>query len=217
MGRLKLGILISGRGSNMQALIERFAHPDSPAEVATVISNRPDAAGLGHAAAAGLQTKVIDHREFADRPAFDRELDAALSAAGVELICLAGFMRLLTPDFVNRWRDRVVNIHPSLLPAFKGLDVHNRVIASGVRITGATVHIVRPEMDDGPILAQAAVPVAQDDTEDTLAARVLTVEHRIYPLAVSLIAEGRVRIVGDRVEIDGAAPVGGALLNPEAG
>lgn len=201
----------------MQALIERFADPDSPAEVATVISNRPDAAGLGHAAAAGLQAKVIDHREFADRPAFDRELDAALLAAGVELICLAGFMRLLTPDFVNKWRDRVVNIHPSLLPAFKGLDVHNRVIASGVRITGATVHVVRPEMDDGPILAQAAVPVAQDDTEDTLAARVLAVEHRIYPLAVGLIAERRVRIVGDRVEIDGTAPVGGALLNPEAG
>ena len=217
MGRLKLGILISGRGSNMQALVERFADTNGPAEVATVISNRPEAAGLAHAEAAGLPTRVIDHRDYGDRAAFDRELDAALSSAGVELVCLAGFMRLLTPDFVNKWQERVVNIHPSLLPAFKGLNVHNRVIASGVRITGATVHIVRPEMDDGPILAQAAVPVAQDDTEDTLAARVLAVEHRIYPLAVSLIAEGRVRIVGDRVQIDGAAAVGGALLNPEAG
>ncbi len=200
----------------MQALIERFADPDSPAEVATVISNRPEAAGLARAEAAGLPTTVIDHRGYADRAAFDEELDLALSSAGVELVCLAGFMRLLTPEFVEKWRDRVVNIHPSLLPAFKGLDVHNRVIASGVRITGATVHIVRPEMDAGPILVQGAVPVAQDDTEDALAARVLAVEHRIYPLAVGLIAEGRVRIVGDRVEIDGAAPVDGALLNPDA-
>ena len=217
MGRLKLGILISGRGSNMQALIERFADPDSPAEVALVIANKPDAGGLARAEAAGLPTRVIDHRDYADRSTFDNELDMALSSAGVELICLAGFMRLFTPEFVNKWRNRIVNIHPALLPAFKGLNVHARVIDSGVRITGATVHIVRPEMDAGPILVQAAVPVAQDDTEDTLAARVLAVEHRIYPLAVSLIAEGRVRIVGDRVEIDGAAPVGGALLNPEAG
>jgi phosphoribosylglycinamide formyltransferase-1 len=211
--RKKIAILISGRGSNMQALIEACAAPGFPAEIAVVLSNVPAAAGLDHARAAGLVTLAIDHRGKT-REAFEAEIDAALRGLGVELICLAGFMRLLTPGFVEVWRDRILNIHPSLLPAYKGLHVHQRMIADGVRIAGCTVHIVRPEMDAGPIIAQAAVPVAGDDTPESLAARILAVEHKAYPLALRLLAGGRARVEGDRVVLADAAPAEGFLINP---
>jgi phosphoribosylglycinamide formyltransferase-1 len=194
MAKLKLGVLISGRGSNLKALIAAAADPAYPAEIGLVISNRADAAGLAYAEAAGIPTRVILHKQFADRDAFDAALDAALIAAHVELVCLAGFMRLLSTGFVERWQDRLINIHPSLLPAFKGLDPQAQALAAGVKFSGCTVHFVRPEMDSGPIIVQAAVPVLDDDTEDSLAARILTAEHRAYSLAVRMIAEGRIRI-----------------------
>jgi phosphoribosylglycinamide formyltransferase-1 len=214
MAKLRLGVLISGRGSNLQALIDACARPGFPAEIAVVVSNEPDAHGLKRAEAAGIATQVIDHRPFRDRGAFETEVDAALRAAGVEVACLAGFMRLLTEPFVARWRDRLINIHPSLLPAYKGLDTHARALADGVRFSGCTVHFVRPAMDDGPIIVQAAVPVLATDDAVALAARVLEAEHRCYPLAVRLIAEGRVKVAGNRVTIDGAPATERALLNP---
>lgn len=215
MARLKIAVLISGRGSNLQALIDACAGPDYPAEIVMVISNVPGAQGLDRAATAGLETRTIDHREFDGRPAFEAALDEALSACGAELVCLAGFMRLLTADFVTRWENRLINIHPSLLPAYKGLDTHERVIADGVRITGCTVHFVRPRMDDGPIIVQAAVPVHAGDDPAALAARVLVAEHRCYPLAVRLIADGRVTIEAGIARIDGTAAPDGLLINPE--
>lgn len=202
MGALTVGVLISGRGSNLQALIDAAATPGYPARLAVVISNVPSAAGLARAAKAGIATVVVDHKKFQMREAFEAEVNRALDAAGVELVCLAGFMRLLSDSFVRHWRDRLINIHPSLLPAFRGLHVHEQALAAGVRISGCTVHYVREGVDDGPILAQAAVPVAPTDTPETLAARVLVQEHRIYPLAVRLIAEGRVRIVEEKVMIE---------------
>jgi phosphoribosylglycinamide formyltransferase-1 len=205
MRRLRLAVLISGRGSNLQALIDAAAQPDYPAEIALVISNRPAAQGLDRAAAAGLDGLVIDHNGFPDR---------ALRARTIDLVCLAGFMRLLTDGFVTAWADRMINIHPSLLPAFKGLHTHERALAAGVRVAGCTVHFVRPEMDEGPIILQAAVPVRPDDTADTLAARVLAAEHRCYPAAVRWIAEGRLRIVDGRVVIDGAEAPAAPLINP---
>lgn len=214
MARLKLGVLISGRGSNLQALIEACKSPDYPAEIVLVVSNKPDAKGLEHAAAAGIATDVVEHGGYPDRETFDKAIHEKLAGAGVELVCLAGFMRLLSGWFVETWRDRVVNIHPSLLPAFKGIDAHAQAIASGVKLSGCTVHIVRPEMDAGPILVQAAVPVLPDDDEDSLAARILAMEHRCYPLAVRLLAEGRVRIDGDRTLIDTGGTGDGALIFP---
>ncbi|MDP6706107.1 MAG: phosphoribosylglycinamide formyltransferase [Alphaproteobacteria bacterium] len=215
MAGFRIGVLISGRGSNLQALIDAAAEAAYPAEIALVVSNVPGAAGLDRAAAAGIPRQTIDHRDYDDRAAFDAAVDAALRAAGVELVCLAGFMRLLGAAFVERWPNRIINIHPSLLPAFKGLDVHEQVLAAGVRISGCTVHYVVPEVDAGPIVAQAAVPVVADDTAATLAARVLAAEHRIYPLAVRLIAEGRVLIGADgTVRIDGQDALAPALLNP---
>jgi phosphoribosylglycinamide formyltransferase-1 len=216
MKRLRLGVLISGRGSNLQALIAAAAAPDYPAEIALVLSNRPDAAGLGRATAAGLATEVVDHKRFAERAAFDAALDRALRAHRVELVCLAGFMRLLTRGFVEAWTDRMINIHPSLLLAFKGLDTHARALAAGVRFAGCTVHFVRPEMDEGPIIVQAAVPVLPDDDAAKLAARVLEAEHRCYPLAVRWIAEGRARVADGRVLIDGAPAAPDSRLNPGA-
>lgn len=198
MSRLKIGVLISGRGSNLQALIAACAAPDFPAEIVLVVSNKPDAQGLDHARAAGIETATVAHGGFPDRESFDREIDKHLKSSGAELVCLAGFMRLLSTWFVETWHDRVVNIHPSLLPAFKGIDAHAQAIAAGVRLSGCTVHIVRPEMDAGPILVQAAVPVMPDDDEDTLAARILEAEHACYPLAVRLLAENRVKIVDER-------------------
>ncbi len=202
---MKVGILISGRGSNLKSLIDACATPGYPAEIALVISNRPEAPGLGIARAAGIPALAIDHKLFPTREAFDAELDKALRAAGVELICNAGFMRILSDGFVEAWRDRQLNIHPSLLPAFKGLKVHERVLEAGVRITGCTVHIVRPAMDEGPIVAQVAVPVEPGDTAETLADRVLAAEHKLYPLALKLVAGGHVRIEGERAIIEGAA------------
>ncbi len=201
---LKVGILISGRGSNMSALIEACATADFPAEIVTVISNRADAKGLGVAAKAGIATQIIDHKAFNDRASFDAALDEALRAAGVEFVCLAGFMRLLSSGFAEAWHDRLVNIHPSLLPAFKGLDVHEQVLAAGVPISGCTVHFVRPAVDSGPIIAQATVPVPSGATPETLAAAVLRAEHRCYPQALRLVAEGRISVVDEVVQVDGA-------------
>lgn len=214
-GRLKLAVLISGRGSNLQALIDACADPGFPAEIVRVISNEPGAVGLDRAAAAGIETRIVPHRDFATREAFDQRLDAEIRAAGADLIALAGFMRLLTEGFVAKWRDRLINIHPSLLPAFKGLHTHERALTDGVRFTGCTVHYVRPAMDEGPIIVQAVVPVLPDDDADSLAARVLLQEHVIYPLAVRLIAEGKVRVEGERALVTGAAAPDAATVNPQ--
>lgn len=215
MTRKRVAVLISGRGSNMQALIEAAAKPDYPAEIALVVSNVPGAAGLARAEAAGIKTATIDHRAFnKDRLAFEKALDARLRDSGIELVCNAGFMRVLTEFFVEAWRDRQLNIHPSLLPAFTGLDTHARALAAGVRFSGCTVHFVRAQVDAGPIVVQAVVPVLAGDDEAALAARVLTAEHQAYPLALNLVASGRARVQGDRVAIDGAAASGGVLLNP---
>lgn len=211
---MRAGVLISGRGSNLQALIDAARRPAFPAEIALVMANDSSAAGLGRAADAGIETAVVSHRDFSDRPAFERAMIDRLEAAGVDLVCLAGFMRLLTETFVGHWHDRLINIHPSLLPAFKGLDTHARVLASGTRFTGATVHFVRPAMDDGPIIMQAAVPVLPGDSEADLAARVLAAEHRVYPAALRLVAEGRTRVVDGRVEIDGHRAPADSILNP---
>jgi phosphoribosylglycinamide formyltransferase-1 len=216
-GRRRVAVLISGRGSNLQALIEACAGGNSAAEIALVLSNVPGAAGLDRARAAGVAAVAIDHRTFPDRESFETRVTAALEEAAIDLVCLAGFMRLLTAGFVERWRDRLINIHPSLLPAYKGLNTHERAIADGVRFAGCTVHFVRAEMDAGPIIVQAAVPVHPDDDADSLAARVLTAEHRCYPLALRLIADGRVRIDNETVRIDGAAPPPPVMLNPDDG
>lgn len=199
---VKTAILISGRGSNMVALIEAAREKDFPAEIVLVVSNRPDAGGLDVARGYGIETRVVDHGAHADREAFEAALNAELEGAGIELACLAGFMRLLSDSFVKRWYERMINIHPSLLPAFRGLDTHARVLAEGVRITGCTVHYVSAEMDAGPIIAQAAVPVLPDDDAGTLAGRVLKAEHRLYPLALRLVASGHARVVSGRVIVE---------------
>ncbi len=214
MAQLKVAVLISGHGSNLQALIDACAGPDFPATIVKVVSNRLGVEGLARAQGAGIPTQIVDHRGHRDRAAFDSALHAVLAETGAELVCLAGFMRLLTPGFVEAWRDRLINIHPSLLPAFPGLDTHARALATGVRISGCTVHFVRAAMDEGPIIVQGAVPVLADDDANSLAARVLAAEHRCYPLAVRLIAEGRVHVVGERAVIDRAAPATDVLINP---
>ncbi len=203
MARLRVGVLISGRGSNLQALIDAAAEPDYPAEIMLVISNVPDAPGLARAAAAGIRHETIDHRDFDSREAFEAEITKALEAETVNLVCHAGFMRIVTDGFLAHWSNRVINIHPSLLPAFKGLHVHQRVLDAGEKATGCTVHFVRSEMDTGPIVIQAQVPVRPDDDAEALAARVLEQEHLIYPRALRLIAEGRVTVEGERALIDG--------------
>ena len=217
MARLKTAILISGRGSNMQALVDAAADTDYPAEIVSVISNVPEAGGLERAAQAGISTTAIDHRDFDGRASFENALHAELTEAGVELVCLAGFMRLLTAEFVKRWFDRMINIHPSLLPAFKGLQTHERVLAEGVRFTGCTVHFVRPAMDAGPIIVQGAVPVLPGDDADSLAARVLNAEHRCYPHALRLVANGRTSIVDETVIVDGAEGPTDITVNPDDG
>jgi phosphoribosylglycinamide formyltransferase-1 len=200
----------------MEALIDAARAADFPAEIVLVLSNRPGAAGLATAQAAGIATAIVDHTTFGkDRERFEQAIDAGLTAHRIELVCLAGFMRLLTPWLVGRWNGRMLNIHPALLPAFKGLDTHARALDAGVKIHGASVHFVVPEMDSGPIIAQGAVPVLDDDDERKLAARVLAVEHRIYPLALALVAQGRVRIVDGRCLIDGGRSAGGDLIVPE--
>jgi phosphoribosylglycinamide formyltransferase-1 len=190
MARKRVAILISGRGSNMAALIAAAEAPDYPAEIFLVVSSRPDAAGLARAAEAGIATAAIDAKAFVDRAAFERALDDELYRAKVDIVCLAGFMRLLSPEFVGHRRDRLINIHPSLLPAFPGLKTHARVLAAGVKEHGCTVHYVREGMDDGPIIAQARVPVLPGDTPETLAARVVAEEHKLYPAALALVASG---------------------------
>jgi len=214
MARVKVGVLISGRGSNLRALLEAAARPDYPAEIVQVVGNRAEAPGLAHAEDAGVATEVVDHTAFVGRPGFEAALTAALRAAGVELVCLAGFMRVLTVDFVETWRDRLINIHPSLLPAFPGLNTHAAALAAGVKIAGCTVHFVREAVDDGPIIGQAAVPVMPNDDPDSLAARVLTAEHQLYPHCLSLVASGRARVVGKQVVVDGAPTPPPALFNP---
>jgi phosphoribosylglycinamide formyltransferase-1 len=214
MAALKVGVLISGRGSNLQALIEACRDPATNARIVLVLSNKVDAAGLTRAGEAGIPTGVISHKAHKDRAEFDAELDRRLKAAGVELVCLAGFMRILSDGFIASWRDRLINIHPSLLPAYRGLDTHARALADGVKLAGCTVHFVRPELDAGPIIVQAAVPVADDDTPDSLAARVLVAEHRAYPLALRLLATGRIKIEAEKVILDGHAASGEILMNP---
>jgi phosphoribosylglycinamide formyltransferase-1 len=215
--RKRVAILISGRGSNMAALIEAAKTPGYPAEIVLVLSNRPEAAGLALAAHERIATVVLDHRPFGkDRAAFEGALQERLDQHRIELICLGGFMRLFTDAFVLRWQGRMLNIHPTLLPSFRGLDPHGQAIAAGVKVSGATVHFVAPDMDAGPIIAQAAVAVHEDDTAATLAARVLAAEHRLYPQALRLVAEGRVHIVGERCRIEGAHAADGTLINPEA-
>ncbi|GJD46867.1 Phosphoribosylglycinamide formyltransferase [Methylobacterium cerastii] len=212
--KTRVAILISGRGSNMVSLIEAAKAPGYPAEIVLVLSNRPDAAGLAHARSVGITAHAIDHRAFPDRATFDAALDAELRAAGVELVCLAGFMRVFSAGFVEAWAGRMINIHPSLLPLFKGTHTHAQALAAGVRLHGCTVHYVVPELDAGPIVAQAAVPVRAGDDPDSLAARVIVQEHRLYPAALALVAGGGARLQGDRVVIeDDGAAADAALLS----
>ena len=216
MARLKVAVLISGSGTNLQALIDACAAPAFPAEITKVISNRPGAGGIARAEQAGIPVQIIDHKAFADRTAFDTALDEALRTSGIELVCLAGFMRLLTAEFVTCWHDRLINIHPSLLPAFKGLHAADQAVEAGVRIAGCTVHFVRAEMDSGPIIVQAAVPVRSDDTGESLQARIQQAEHLCYPQALRLIAEGRVKIDGDKTRLlDDGFPEERRLINPD--
>lgn len=211
MAKLKVGILISGRGSNMAALIQAAEAPDYPAEIVCVLSNVASAAGLQIAAQAGIATETISHRDYPDREGFDRSVSAALERHGVQFVVLAGFMRILSPWFPQHWAGRLINIHPSLLPAFKGLHVQRQALQAGVRVSGCTVHYVTGELDGGPIIAQAAVPVLPDDTEDTLSARILRQEHRLYPLALRWFGEGRVTLSDGRVEV-AEIPEGATLL-----
>ena len=190
-GRRRVAVLISGRGSNMASLIGAAQDPAYPAEIVLVVSNRPDAGGLERARAAGIPTAVVDHKGHPDRASFDAALDEVLRRHRIEIVCLAGFMRILTPAFVEAWTGRMLNIHPSLLPAFKGTDTHARALASGAVRHGCTVHFVTPELDSGPVVAQAEVPVLPGDTEETLSARVLEQEHLLYPRALAMVASGR--------------------------
>lgn len=219
MARLKVGVLISGRGSNLQALLDACADPAFPAEIVAVLSNRPGAAGLERARAAGVAAGVVDHRAYPNRAAFEEALDRTLRDAGVGFVCLAGFMRLLTDGFVEGWRDRMINIHPSLLPLFPGLHTHERAIEAGMRLHGCTVHFVRAQMDSGPIIGQAAVPIALDDTPDTLSKRVLTAEHQLYPLALALVASGLASVEHERLVMQGDLPadLAGMLVSPRFG
>ena len=213
----RVAILISGRGSNMVALIRAAMAEDFPAEVAVVISNRADAGGIEKARASGIPTVTIESKPFGkDRAAFEAVLQSALDAHRIELICLGGFMRLFTAEFVQRWYGRMLNIHPSLLPAFPGLDPHGQALTAGVKISGATVHFVIPETDAGPILMQGAVAVRDDDTPDTLSARILEIEHKIYPDALRLVAGGRIRLEGDICRFDGSTSSNDTLISPAA-
>ena len=215
MNRKRVAVLISGRGSNMAALIEAAKDKTYPAEIVAVISNRPDAGGLLVARANGITTEVVAHTAFGkDRTAFERALQAVLERHRIDIVCLAGFMRLLTAGFVKQWQHRILNIHPALLPAFKGLDTHRRALEAGVKVHGATVHFVVPEMDSGPIIAQAAINVRPGETEKELAARVLKAEHQIYPLALKLLAEGRLQIENGHCRIDGVRVPDTASLIP---
>ncbi|MCY4608001.1 MAG: phosphoribosylglycinamide formyltransferase [bacterium] len=210
----RLAVFISGRGSNLQALIDARARGELAGEIGVVVSSRTGAPGLERAQEAGLRHRVVDAADYASREDFDAELDNVANQAGCGLICLAGFMRILTPGFADAWRNRLVNIHPALLPAFPGTACHRRVLESGVMITGCTVHFVRPALDAGPIIAQAAVPVLPGDDERSLADRVLVAEHRLYPMALNLVLQGRVRVIGERVVVDAPVRPGDMLVNP---
>lgn len=212
MRKLKLGVMISGSGTNLQAIIDACNTPDFPAEIMVVISNRPSAKGLDRARSNNIKAVCINHKEFEDRASFEGKIHECLKENSVELVCLAGFMRLLGADFVGRWKDRMINIHPSLLPSYKGLHTHQRAIEDGVRFGGCTLHFVRPEMDDGPIIMQAIVPIAPEDTEESLIQKVLVQEHVLYPAGIRLIAEGRVRVSGRKcVFKDTSWPVNGVI------
>ncbi|MEQ8404380.1 MAG: phosphoribosylglycinamide formyltransferase [Oceanicaulis sp.] len=217
MAKMKVAVLISGRGSNLQALLDACAAPDYPAEIVLVLSNKAGALGLEKARKAGVKASFLDHTLYGeDREAFEKDLDEKLKEAGVQLIALAGFMRILTPWFVDKWKDRMINIHPSLLPSFRGVSTHERALEQGVRVHGATVHYVRADMDDGPIIGQAAVPVLPNDDADALAARVLEAEHKLYPACLKLVADGKARVTAERVKIDkdAAASPDAVLYNP---
>lgn len=216
MAKRRVAILISGRGSNMTALIEAAAAQDYPAQIDLVVSNIAGAGGLAKASAAGIKTETIESKPFGkDREAFERKLHEVLVAHDIELVCLAGFLRLLTPWFVRQWEGRMLNIHPALLPSYKGLHTHERALADGVKIHGATVHFVVPEMDSGPIVMQGAVAVRDDDTPDALAARVLGVEHCIYPDSLRLVASGRTRLENGVCKSDAIGSPDDALISPE--
>ncbi len=214
--RTRVGVMISGRGSNLQALLDAAAGPAYPAEIALVLSNRAGVQGLARAEAAGVPTAVVPHRDYDSREAFERAVTARLEAAGCTLVAQAGFMRVVTPWFVARWRDRLINIHPSLLPAFPGLDTHARALEAGVRLHGCTVHYVRDAVDQGPIVGQAAVPVLPGDDPETLAARVLAAEHLLYPRCLALVASGRAPVEGERVAQRAGADENARLIVPEA-
>jgi len=215
--RKRTAVLISGRGSNMRALIARARDPSYPAEIVLVLSSRPDAAGLAFAKENKIACAVADHKIYAGREEFERSMQLLLELHRVELICLAGFMRMLTPWFVGQWQGRLLNIHPALLPAYRGLNTHARALADGVKIHGCTVHFVVPAMDEGPIIAQAAVAVLESDTPDSLAARVLLEEHMIYPAALACVARGDLRIEGNRVYINEPAVQPASLRVPFGG
>lgn len=212
----RIVILISGRGSNMEAIVHACAERQWPAQVVAVLANRPQAAGLAFAAERGIATAVVDHLAHASRDAFDAALLRAIDGFAPDLVVLAGFMRILGEDFVRRYEGRLMNIHPSLLPAFPGLHTHRRALEAGCRVHGCTVHFVTPALDNGPVIIQAAVPVYRDDTEDALAARVLVQEHVAYPQAVRWFVEGRLALDADgRVRLNGERRTGGALLSPQ--
>lgn len=215
--KVRVAVFISGRGSNLGALIEACRAPSFPARIAVVLSDRTDAQGILRAEQEGIPTHVVARQAYPDRGSFETALGRILHESGADLICLAGFMRILSAAFVAPWRERILNIHPSLLPAFKGMHVHEQVLTSGVKITGCTVHFVTPEMDDGPIIAQAAVPVLHEDTVERLSARVLRSEHRLYPLALSLVAGRRYRLENGVVVLSSSdGDDDAALLNPSA-
>lgn len=212
--RRRSAVLISGRGSNLRALIAAAREPAYTADIVLVVSNRPDAAGLGLAREAGITAIAIDHKSFAGRPAFDAELDRTLRRHDIEIVACAGFMRILTADFLSAWEGRIINIHPALLPLYKGLDTHAKALADGVRIHGCTVHFVTPEIDSGPIIAQAAVPVVSDDTAESLAARVLEAEHRLYPMALALVAADHARLQDGKAIIEAPTDPDARLFSP---
>lgn len=214
---LRVAVMVSGRGSNLQALLNAAGTPDYPASIELVVSNIPDVQALERAKSAGIKTEVVPHRDFDSREAFEREISDVLESASPDLICQAGFMRILTPWFIERWDGRLINIHPSLLPAFPGLKTHERALEAGVRVHGCTVHIVQSEVDSGPIIGQAAVPVLPNDDPDSLAERVLQAEHKLYPACLKLIAEGKVQIGSDSAFLaTGLCDETQILLNPAA-
>ncbi|WP_188824096.1 phosphoribosylglycinamide formyltransferase [Brucella endophytica] len=212
MMKKRVAVLISGRGSNMSALIEACKDPAYPAEIVAVLSNKPDAAGLEVARSHGIEAIAVPQKEYASRAAHEEAINAELARIAPDIVCLAGYMRLMSADFVARWEGRMINIHPSLLPLFKGLDSHARALESGMRVHGCTVHFVTAEMDGGPIIAQAVAPVEPGDTEDTLSARVLTVEHKLYPLALKLVAGGKVAMVDGGIVYSGLTKADKTLI-----